>query len=219
MAPGPLHVLCLGAHPDDIEIGCGGTLLALAERPATQVTALVLTGSGEREAESTAALEQFAPGVRSHFAHLADGRLPAQWEQAKEALEKLAVGCRPDVVLAPRTDDAHQDHRLVGTLAGTVWRDALILHYEIPKWDGDLGSPQQYVAVPEPRARRKVELLNKYFASQVDRDWWDDEMFLGLMRLRGMESRTRYAEGFYCTKMALDLGEPTPTSAPPVSTP
>jgi LmbE family N-acetylglucosaminyl deacetylase len=200
-------VLCLGAHPDDIEIGCGGTLLGLAERPSTRFTAMVLTGEGEREQESTAALEQFAPGVDAHFAHLVDGRLPAQWQEAKDALEALARHCRPDLILAPRVDDAHQDHRLVGTLASTVWRDALILHYEIPKWDGDFGSPQQYVGVPEDRARRKVELLNKFFTSQVDRDWWDDEMFLGLMRIRGMESRHRYAEAFYCTKMNIDLGE------------
>jgi LmbE family N-acetylglucosaminyl deacetylase len=193
---GRLHVLALGAHPDDIEIGCGGTLLWLAERPETTFTALVLTGDGEREEESRGALEQFAPGLQAHFAGLTDGRLPAQWEEAKDALEALARDCRPDLVLAPRTDDAHQDHRLVGTLASTVWRDAMLWHYEIPKWDGDVGSPQQYVAV-----------LNKFFPSQVDRDWWDDEMFLGLMRIRGMESRNRYAEGFYCTKMSVDLGE------------
>jgi LmbE family N-acetylglucosaminyl deacetylase len=203
---GDLQVLCVGAHPDDIEIGCGATLLGLAKRPSTRFTAMVLTGDGEREQESTAALEQFAPGVDAHFAHLTDGRLPAQWQQAKEALEELARSCRPDLILAPRTEDSHQDHRLVGTLAGTVWRDALTLHYEIPKWDGDLAAPQQYVAVPAERARRKVELLNKYFPSQVDRDWWDDEMFLGLMRIRGMECRARYAEAFYCTKMQLDLG-------------
>ncbi|UMG91532.1 PIG-L deacetylase family protein [Nocardioides sp. TF02-7] len=145
---GPLEVLCLGAHPDDIEIGCGATLLGLAERPSTRFTALVLTGGGERELESRAALEQFAPGIETHFAHLPDGRLPAHWQGAKDALESLARACRPGLVLAPRTDDAHQDHRLVGTLAGTVWRDALILHYEIPKWDGDLASPRSTRAPP-----------------------------------------------------------------------
>jgi LmbE family N-acetylglucosaminyl deacetylase len=206
ISDGPLHVLCLGAHPDDIEIGCGGTLLGLAERPDARFTAMVLTGSGEREDETTQAMQEFTPGADTHFAHLVDGRLPTQWEDAKNALEELAASCRPDVVLAPRTDDAHQDHRLVGDLASTVWRDALILHYEIPKWDGDLGSPHHFVAVPDDRARRKVELLNKYFPSQVSRDWWDDEMFLGLMRLRGMECRARYAEAFYCTKMLVDLG-------------
>jgi|SRR4051794_38116441 LmbE family N-acetylglucosaminyl deacetylase len=205
---GALHVLCLGAHPDDIEIGCGGTLLGLAERPDVRFTAMVLTGSGERERESAEALQNFAPGVDAHFAHLLDGRLPTQWQQVKDALEALGEDCRPDVVLAPRVDDAHQDHRLVGGLASTVWRDSLILHYEIPKWDGDLGSPQVLVAVPEHQAQKKVELLNKFFPSQADRDWWDDEMFLGLMRLRGMESRSRYAEGFYNTKMLVGFAEP-----------
>ncbi|MEQ6902465.1 PIG-L deacetylase family protein [Nocardioides sp. YIM 152588] len=204
---GAHHVLCLGAHPDDIEIGCGATLLTLAGRPDTRFTAMVLTGDGERQQESTQALQQFAPGTESHFAGLRDGRLPVLWEEVKDALEALGRECRPDLVLAPRPDDAHQDHRLVGQLASTVWRDAPILHYEIPKWDGDLGSPQQYVPVSEGIARRKVELLNKYFPSQADRDWWDDEMFLGLMRLRGMECRSRYAEAYYCSKMVLRLAQ------------
>jgi LmbE family N-acetylglucosaminyl deacetylase len=203
---GPLHVLCLGAHPDDIEIGCGGTLLALAERPGTRFTAVVLTGAPEREAESREALEHFAPGVETDVARLADGRLPTQWQQVKDFLEALATRCQPDLVLAPRTDDAHQDHRLVGSLVSTVWRDALVLHYEIPKWDGDLSAPQQFVPLREDLARRKVELLNKYFPSQAGRDWWDDEMFLGLMRLRGMECRHRYAEAFHCAKMLISPG-------------
>jgi LmbE family N-acetylglucosaminyl deacetylase len=203
---GPLHVLSLGAHPDDIEIGCGGTLLTLAERPGTRFTAAVLTGSGERQAESTEALEQFAPGTEVHFAHLTDGRLPTHWEQVKEFLEVLAVTCDPDLVLCPRTDDAHQDHRVVGSVVSTVWRDALVLHYEIPKWDGDLSAPQQFLPLRDDTARRKVELLRKFFPSQVGRDWWDEEMFLGLMRMRGMECRHRYAEAFYCTKMLIDPG-------------
>ena len=202
----PLDVLCVGAHPDDIEIGCGGTLLGLASRPGTRFTALVLTGTEDREQESTKALHRLAPGIRTHFAGLRDGRLPVQWDQVKDAMEQLATECRPDLVLAPRTDDAHQDHRLAGGLVSTVWRDALVLHYEVAKWDGDLGGPSTYVPVPDAHAREKVEVLNACFPSQADRDWWDDEVFLGLMRLRGVECRSRYAEAFFCSKAVLDLG-------------
>jgi LmbE family N-acetylglucosaminyl deacetylase len=101
--------------------------------------------------------------------------------------------------------DAHQDHRLLGRLVSTVWRDVLTLHYEIPKWDGDLRTPNHYVHVAREDAQLKVELLNKSFPSQAGRDWWDDELFLGLMRVRGMESRAGYAEGFSADKVVLDL--------------
>jgi LmbE family N-acetylglucosaminyl deacetylase len=111
----------------------------------------------------------------------------------------------PDIVLAPRVDDAHQDHRLLGEVATQAFRDNLVLHYEIPKWDGDLGRANLYVPVPDDLARRKVELLNAHFPSQKHHDWWDDEMFLGLMRLRGMECRTRYAEAFSCSKAVLTV--------------
>ncbi len=107
------------------------------------------------------------------------------------------------MILGPGRDDAHQDHRLVAELVPTVWRDALVLEYEVPKWDGDLGRPTTYVPVCHANALRKVELLTKHYASQSGRDWWDDETFLGLMRLRGVESRSRYAEGFVVRKWIL----------------
>lgn len=204
---GRLDVLCLGAHPDDIEIGCGGTLLSLAERPETFVTGVVLTGQGARKEEAEAALPQFVPGASVRVLGLPDGRLPAHWNAVKDALEDLATDHQPGIVLAPRTDDAHQDHRLLGTLVTTVWRDALVLHYEIPKWDGDLTRPTHYVHVSEDNARRKVELLNKSFPSQTGRDWWDDELYLGLMRVRGMECRSRYAEAFGASKVLLGLDD------------
>jgi LmbE family N-acetylglucosaminyl deacetylase len=202
---GPLDVLCLGAHPDDIEIGCGGTLLRLADRPATTVTGLVLTGTPARREEAAAALPQFVPGATVHTLDLPDGRLPAHWDAVKEALEDAARTLRPDVVLAPRVDDAHQDHRMIGRLVTTVWRDALVLHYEIPKWDGDLRPPTVYVGLTEAQAQRKLELLHRCFPSQAGRDWWDDDVFRGLLRLRGMESRCRFAEGFATTKLLVDL--------------
>jgi len=206
-APGrPLSVLCVGAHPDDIEIGAGGTLLTLAQgRPGLEVRYLVLTGTPERHEEARHAAEAFLPGARVgvEVRHLPEGRLPGAWVEVKEALEEAAGGDPPDLVLAPSAADAHQDHRTIGAIVPTVFRDALFLAYEIPKWDGDLGRPTTYVSLSPETARRKVELLHKCFPSQQSRDWWDDEVFLGLARLRGMECRSRYAEAFTCTKAVL----------------
>lgn len=204
---GPLHVLCLGAHPDDVEIGCGGTLLELASRPQTTVSAVVMTGTPERRGEAEDATPRFFPGAQVTVLDLPDSRLPQHWDPLKIALEELGRQHRPDLLFAPRIDDAHQDHRLLGRLVSTVWRDALILHYEIPKWDADLTPPTHYVAVSSGNARRKVELLNLSFPTQLGRDWWDDELFLGLMRLRGIENRSKYAEGFFASKARLDLGD------------
>ena len=198
----PLEVLCIGAHPDDIEIGCGGTLLEMSAQREVRAHMLVMTGSPERRAESRTAAENFLKGhdVEVTNAMLEDGRLPAVWSAVKEAMESCATKLSPDLILAPRRDDAHQDHRLVAELVTTVWRDHLVLRYEIPKWDGDIGAVTHFVPVREHRARRKVALLTESYPSQVDRDWWDDDLFLGLMRLRGMECRSRFAEGFVVEK-------------------
>jgi len=204
----PLDVLCLGAHPDDIEIGCGGALLRLARREGLRLSGVVLTGTERRTDEARAAIDRFVPGAKLETFGLPDGRLPAHWDETKQALEDVATRVQPDLVFAPRVDDAHQDHRLVGRLATTVWRNALVLHYEIPKWDGDLAAPTHFVGLTAEEARRKVQLLNECYPSQVDRDWWDDEFFLGLMRIRGVESRHQYAEGFFASKVLLDLVEP-----------
>ena len=202
---GPLDVLCVGAHPDDVEIGCGGTLLRLAERADLSLTVAVLTGTPDRAAESAGALQELVPGVKTHFGDLPDGRLPTHWEAAKEYLEDLARHCRPQVVLTHRVDDAHQDHRTLGVMVTTVWRDALVLHYEIPKWDGDMGAPSHYIGLTREQARQKVDVLNRHFPSQHAHDWWDDEVFLGLMRLRGMECRSPYAEAFYVSKALVEV--------------
>ena len=200
-----LDILCLGAHPDDIEIGCGATLISLSGRPRTSVAGVVLTGEGRRKEEALAALPQFFPSATVEVLGLPDGRLPAHWAAIKDALESLAGRCHPSLILAPGIRDAHQDHRLLARLVTTVWRDVLVLGYEIPKWDGDLRSPTHYVRLLDEFAHRKVELLNRCFPSQVKRDWWDEELFLGLMRLRGVESRARYAEGFSASKVTLGL--------------
>ena len=121
----------------------------------------------------------------------------------KDILEEVARSCSPDLIIAPSRDDAHQDHRTIGEIVPTVFRDQLYLAYEIPKWDGDLGRPSMYFPLSAEMARRKVELLHKCFPSQRGRDWWDDEVFLGLARLRGMECRAPYAEAFTCAKSVI----------------
>jgi len=202
----PLSVLLIGAHPDDIEIGAGGTLLSLAESyPGLQAYYLVLTGSPGRQQEAREAASAFLPaaGLTIELHDLPESRLPAVWDQVKDTLEQVARSCSPDLILAPARDDAHQDHRTLAEVVPTVFRDALYLGYEIPKWDGDLGRPAVYVPLTAAAARRKVELLHKCFASQRHHDWWDDEVFLGLARLRGMECRAPYAEAFRCTKAVL----------------
>ena len=204
---GPLQLVCLAAHPDDIEIAAGGTLLALAERGYVEGHWRTLTGSPERRAEAKSAATAFLPNSQSSFHAFPDGRLPAHWNEVKDILHDFAAALPDaDLVLAPRMDDAHQDHRMLGTMATTVWRDALVLHYEIPKWDGDLGRSNCYVPISPELGQRKVSLLNEYYPSQRDRDWWDDETFLALMRIRGMECRSRYAEAFQAMKAVLAIG-------------
>lgn len=210
LSSGPLDVLAVGAHPDDIEIGCGGTLLVLRERPDVRVHCLVLTGSPERRLEAEAAAAAFnGPAGSIDIGQLPDSRLPDHWSAVKQFLEDAALErAAPDLVLVPRRDDSHQDHRLLAELVPTVWRDSLVLHYEIPKWDGDQGRVSHYVPLGVDVARRKAELLTKVYPSQVGRDWWDDETFLAILRLRGVECRARYAEGFVIEKARLDLVGP-----------
>lgn len=198
-------LLAIGAHPDDIEIAAGGLLLSLARAtPGVRVTYLLATGTPDRVAEARSAAAAFLPGAEVTFVlgDLPDTRLPAYWTEVKDLLGSVG-GVRPELVLAPAPHDAHQDHRLLAKLTPTVFRDATVLHYEIPKWDGDLGRPSVYVPLTDEIARLKVELLNKHYPSQAGRDWWDDEVFLGLARLRGMECRSRYAEAYWSPKLAL----------------
>jgi LmbE family N-acetylglucosaminyl deacetylase len=200
----PLSILAIGAHPDDIEIGAGGLLLGLAES-GLRAHYVVLTGTAERQQEARNAAASFLPGadLTIDLFDLPEGRFPAVWGRVKETLEAVARSCSPDLVIAPSSDDAHQDHRTIGELVPTVFRDQLYLAYEIPKWDGDVSRPSMYVPMSEHTAQRKVELLHKCFPSQRNRDWWDDEIFLGLARLRGMECRARYAEAFRCAKTVI----------------
>jgi LmbE family N-acetylglucosaminyl deacetylase len=200
---GVRSVVALGAHPDDIEIAAGGLLLSL---PAGVTVHYVLaTGVPARQEEARAAATAFLAhgSVEFHLHDLPDGRLPAHWNATKEIVEAAARLGTPDLVLAPSTDDAHQDHRLLGSLASTAFRDSLVMHYEIPKWDGDLSRRSTYVPLTVEQGRRKVALLHEHFPSQKARDWWDDEVFLGLARIRGMECRAHYAEAYTVTKSVL----------------
>lgn len=210
----PLRVALLGAHCDDVEIGCGGLLLDLAGRGAlAAVDVLVVASSDEREAEARASLAAFcspaSPDMR--FGGLADGRLPAYWGQVKELLQRFAATAHSaDIVLAPSPADAHQDHRLLGELVRTAFRDHLVLHYEIPKWDGDLGAsrPGAYWRLTPQLLDRKFALLWEHYASQRGHDWFREDTFSSLARLRGMECRADYAEAFYCAAMVLGLADP-----------
>lgn len=188
-----LKLLCLGAHSDDLEIGCGATLLEwLAAYPGVEVTWVVLSACGERagEAERSAA-ELLAPASRRRIVlqRLPDGQFPAHFAQAKQAFEALKGEVEPDVIFSHRLEDRHQDHRLVAELTWQTWRSHLILEYEVPKYDGDLGQPNLFVPVSAHSGERKVEHLMRHFASQRSRDWFVPRTFLGLMHLRGVECR------------------------------
>ena len=202
-------VVVLGAHCDDIAIGAGGTLLTLCrQRPGIRVDALVLCGAGtDREIEEKAALADFCPDadLRLTVGGIRDGRVPAHWETAKEVCESLRREADPDLVLCPRTEDAHQDHRELARLARTVWRDHLILGYEIVKSDGDLSSLPVHVPLAVEAARAKADLLGQHYPSQHGRTWYDDEVFLGLARLRGVECGHRYAEAFELTRAVVRM--------------
>ncbi|WAL94096.1 PIG-L deacetylase family protein [Streptomyces sp. Je 1-369] len=212
LGAGPLdRIVAVGAHCDDIAIGAGGTLLTLCTaRPGLRVDALVLSGGGsEREQEELAALTAFCPGAELGVTvlKLPDGRMPVHWDEAKAAVEELRARTEPDLVIAPRTDDAHQDHRGLAQLIPTAFRDHLVLGYEIVKWDGDLGRPTAYQPLSPEIAEEKVRLLQEHYPSQRHRPWYDREAFLGLARIRGIECHARYAEAFAVTKLALKLGD------------
>ncbi len=210
-APGErLSVLCLGAHADDIEIGCGATLLSLMERGVRlDVHWLVLSGDGgarEKEAKSSAAdCLSGAASARVEVMSFRDGLFPEQGEAIKAWFETLKP-IKPDLILTHRRDDAHQDHRLVCRMTWNTFRDHTILEYEIPKWDGDMGQPNVYVPVSTRLIQRKIDLLMKHFGTQRSKQWFDPETFRGLARLRGMECAAPegYAEAFYGRKLRID---------------
>ena len=208
--PEGLTVLAIGAHSDDIEIGCGGTILQFVESvPGIRVCWVVLSASAERASEARGAAAAFLGETRAEIrlAEFRDGFFPYD-EGVKEFFEELKTDFSPDLVLTHARHDLHQDHRIVCELAWNTFRDHLILEFEIPKYDGDLGSPNVFVPVTDRVARRKAELLVEHFATQRDKHWFTGDVFLAIMRLRGVESRspTGYAEAFYARKLRVDLG-------------
>lgn len=204
-----LNILCLGAHSDDIEIGCGGTVLNLIDMGiALHVDWCVLSGDEERRVEAEVSARDFLQGTASFDIHLAqfeDSYFPAQSREIKQWLIGQRSKQQPDIIFTHSRHDAHQDHRTLNELTWNIFRDQLILEYEIPKWDGDLGRPNAYVALPAKVLERKIALLMQHFGSQRAKDWFDPETFRGLSRLRGMECRApeTYAEAFYASKLRL----------------
>jgi LmbE family N-acetylglucosaminyl deacetylase len=204
-----LSVLCLGAHSDDIEIGAGGTILTLiASGAKLDVHWCVLSGGGQRSAEARASAEAFLEGSNSSQVEIADfedSYFPVHSRSIKHWLIDVRSRVNPDLVLTHARFDAHQDHREVNQLTWNVFRDHLVLEYEIPKWDGDLGQPNAYVPLTADVLERKVELLHQHFGTQRSKDWFDRDTFAGLARLRGMECRApeHFAEAFTVRKAKL----------------
>jgi LmbE family N-acetylglucosaminyl deacetylase len=205
----PLEILCIGAHSDDIEIGCGGSLLRLlAEIPGTRVHWVVLSASEDREKEARASAEDFmrdAGDVIIRVEHFRESYFPYVGAEIKDFFESLKSSTRPDVVFAHHRHDEHQDHRTVAQFAWNTFRDHLILEYEIPKYEGDLGSPNLYVPLTEATAARKVDLLMRHFASQRHRSWFQPRTFNGVMAVRGVECNAPdgTAEAFHVRKVVL----------------
>lgn len=202
-------VLCLGAHADDIEIGCGGAILRLVEEnPNVEVCWVVLSATGERRGEALAGARSFLSGLESPQILTKDFRdsyFPDQWSSIKDFLHELSGRFSPDVVFTHRRNDAHQDHRVTGELTWCAFRNQLVLEYEIPKYEGDLGQPNVLVPISESTMKVKTSHLLEVFASQRDKYWFSAETFHSLARLRGLEANAGelYAEGFYCRKLVL----------------
>jgi LmbE family N-acetylglucosaminyl deacetylase len=205
-ARNPIRVLCLGAHSDDIEIGCGGTLQHLLESRPVALDWVVFSGNPVRAREARASARALAKGARSLWLatkRFRDGFFPSQSARIKEEFERLKRRPSPDVVFCPRREDAHQDHRVVAELTWNTFRDHLIFEYEVPKYDGDPASPNVYVPLDQAGCERKVAHIRRFFPSQKGNQWMSDDTFRAVLRLRGIECNARYAEGFTCRKVVV----------------
>jgi LmbE family N-acetylglucosaminyl deacetylase len=203
----PLELLCIGAHSDDIEIGCGGTVLRLlAEHPGTRVHWVVLSATPEREHEAHASAADFLSGAGSAIVEVASFResfFPYIGAEIKDHFNALRRRVEPDLVLCHHRFDEHQDHRTVGELVWNTFRNHLVAEYEIPKYEGDLGHPNFFVALTDDVVTRKLALLTEHFGSQSDKYWYRPETFAAMMTLRGVEAGTAYAEGFHVRKAVI----------------
>jgi len=204
------RVLAIGAHPDDIEIGCAGTILKLIEDGAvSELIWVVLSGEDGRAEEarrSAGALLEDVPQSEVVVCDFPDGFFPYEGKRIKDFFEQLKVDLSPDVVLTHQRGDLHQDHRLSCELTWNTFRDHLILEYEVPKYDGDMSAPNAFVPLPERLGRRKIDHLMSHFGSQRSKRWFGEDVFSSLLRLRGMEcnSPSSYAEAFFCRKAVLN---------------
>jgi LmbE family N-acetylglucosaminyl deacetylase len=203
-------VAVIGAHCDEIAIGAGATLIEIGRHnPDVVVHALVLTGGGtDREVEEKNAFAAICPpmDVRLTVADLPHGRLADHSEMVRQHLAQFRHDCQPDMVLGPQRSDHHQDHGLVAELIPTEFSDHLVLGYEILKWESDLLNPTLYLPIPSETAHQKTRLITQCYPSQSGRGWFDDEAFLGLMRVRGVQCRARYAEAFTVETGLVDSG-------------
>jgi LmbE family N-acetylglucosaminyl deacetylase len=203
------RILCVGAHSDDIEIGCGGTILRLlSDYAGAEVHWIVLGSSGARDEEAVASAERFLAGAGTKdivVKHFRNSFFPYVGEEIKGFFEELKARVAPDIVFTHYRNDLHQDHRLVSELTWNTYRNHLILEYEILKYDGDLGTPNLYVHLDEAICQQKISVIMECFKTQRDKDWFTPDAFLSLLRIRGIESKApgNYAEGFYCRKVVL----------------
>jgi LmbE family N-acetylglucosaminyl deacetylase len=203
------RVLAIGCHSDDLEIGCGGTILTLTRSiPDLEIDWVVLAAPGGRADEARASAQAFladAAAARVEIHPFRDGFMPYSGGEVKEVFEELKGRVDPELVFTHTRDDFHQDHRLACELTWNTFRNHVILEYEIPKFDGDLGRPNVYFPLSESVAEEKIAHLHRHFLSQVGKNWFDEETFRGLMRLRGMEvnAAERFAEGYTCRKLVL----------------
>ena len=204
---GPLKLLCLGAHADDIEIGCGGTVLRLAgEFPDLVVRWIVFSGAGRRASEARNSAVAFLEDISERQIEVLafrDGYFPFQGADIKDCFEAIKRDFDPSLVLTHYQGDAHQDHRLLAELTHNTFRDHLVLEYEIPKYDGDLGNPAFFVPLTQAQVRRKIATIGRHFTSQRGRNWFSDETFLTMARLRGIgcNAPEGLAEAFYARKI------------------
>ncbi len=204
-----LKILCLGAHADDIEIGCGGTILRLIESYSGLEFKWVVFSSGEvREREARQSAEQFLTGAGKHEVDILsfkDGFLPYNGGEIKNYFEQLKLNFSPDIIFTHYKNDYHQDHRLISELTWNTFRDHLILEYEIVKYDGDLGQPNFFVHLSENYVDKKINLITGMFVSQQNKPWFGEDTFKSIMRIRGVESNApeKYAEAFYVRKLTI----------------
>ncbi len=205
-----LHtILCIGAHADDIEIGCGGAILKLlADHSSAKVVWVVLSADDQREAEARRSADKFLADARESeivIKRFRDTFFPYDGGEIKEFFRELQDRVSPDVIFTHRREDLHQDHQLVAELTWNTFRDHLILEYEIPKYEGDLGTPNVFYPLDRSVCARKVETIYREFVSQQSRSWFTEETFWSLLRIRGIEcaSPTGYAEAHYARKIRL----------------